>query len=162
MRLFPFPDYDSAALEAALEELDAVIFVRTHPNDEGHLRERQGRVVPLQGDVVPEITDALSAFDALITDYSSIYYDFLLLDRPVLFIPYDLDEYRRSPGFYLPFEEIVAGPQVDSQAVLVQHLGQALSRSDPYAADRARVKRLIYARSDSGATARVFDFLRTL
>jgi CDP-glycerol glycerophosphotransferase len=161
VRLFPFPDRDDDGLEAVLERLDAVLFVRTHPNDPGRLAERGRRVVPLQGDVVPEITDALASFDVLVTDYSSVYYDFLLLDRPVVFIPYDLEAYARSPGFYLPFEEIAAGPAVADQAAFVQALEAALEGRDEGADRRRKVRALIYGdTADAGAADRVLAFIR--
>lgn len=158
-RLFPFPDADRAALNAALAALDAVMFVRTHPNDPGKLAARDDRLVPLQGEVLPEITDGLSAFDALVTDYSSVYYDYLLLDRPTIFLPYDLEAYAKAPGFYLPFERIAAGPCPETQAAFIEALQYALERPDEHAARRAEVARLVYAHVDAGATARVLKVI---
>lgn len=155
VRLFPFPDADRATLNAALAALNAVMFVRTHPNDSGKLGARDDRLVPLQGDIVPEITDALSVFDALVTDYSSVYYDYLLLDRPTIFLPYDLAEYSAAPGFYLPFEQIAAGPCPETQAAFIDALRTALENPAADAERRAEVARLVYDHVDAGATARV-------
>lgn len=41
----------------------------------------------------------IAACDALITDYSSVYYDYLLCDKPVALVWEDVDEYRENPGF---------------------------------------------------------------
>jgi CDP-glycerol glycerophosphotransferase (TagB/SpsB family) len=160
VRLFPFADADRAALNAALAELDAVMFVRTHPNDTGRLTARDDRLVPLQGDVLSEITDALSAFDALVTDYSSVYYDYLLLDRPTIFLPYDLAEYAEAPGFYLPFGQIAAGPCPDTQAAFIAALREALDTPGAHADRRAEVARLVYDFVDAGATARVLEIVK--
>jgi CDP-glycerol glycerophosphotransferase len=159
VRLFPFADADRAALNAALAELDAVMFVRTHPNDTGRLTARDDRLVPLQGDVLSEITDALSAFDCLVTDYSSVYYDYLLLDRPTVFLPYDLAEYAEAPGFYLPFEQIAAGPCPDTQAGFIAALREALDTPSAHAERRAEVARLVYDFVDADATRRVLAVL---
>ncbi len=159
VRLFPFEDHDPAALEAHLEALDAVLLVRTHPNDPGRLKARGGRVVPMQGDVAPEVTDVLPHMHALITDYSSVYYDFLMLDRPTVFLPYDLAEYAEAPGFYLPFEDILSGPTPDTFAGFVAALTQALDAPEDFAAERARVRALVYSQVDDRATERVLDVL---
>lgn len=159
VRLFPFPDADRGALQRFLEAHEAVMFVRTHPNDPGRLEARDGRLVPMQGDVVPEITDALPLFDVLVTDYSSVYYDFLLLDRPTVFVPYDLDDYARAPGFYLPFERIAVEPWAATQAELLAALDRALTDPAAEAAARAEVRRLVYDHADDGATARVLRVL---
>lgn len=162
VRLFPFPDRDLEALQALLEAEDAVLYVRTHPNDPGGLKARDRRIVPLQGDKVTEITDVLPRFDALVTDYSSVWYDYLLLDRPTIFLPYDLAEYAEAPGFYLPFEQIAAGPCVFDQAGFVAALRQALHEPRAFAAERARVSALVYDHVDGGATARVLQVIADL
>ncbi len=160
VRLFPFPDRDVQALGAELAALDAVLFVRTHPNDPGRLEKRSERIVPMQGDVAPEINDVLGAFDVLVTDYSSIWYDWLLLDRPAVFLPYDLDEYAEAPGFYVPFDDIVAGQLPETQRGFVEALREALERPGSFARERARVRRLVYDdRADAQATARVLAVL---
>jgi CDP-glycerol glycerophosphotransferase len=50
--------------------------------------------------------DLLAVADLLITDYSSIYFDFLPTKRPVLFYVYDLEEYRCERGLYLSPEKL--------------------------------------------------------
>jgi len=160
VRLFPFVDREMQAVQRFLNEREALLFVRTHPNDPGRLDERQGRIVPMQADVVAEVTDMLRAFDVLVTDYSSVYYDFLLLDRPVIFLPYDLERYSRSPGFFLPFDEIVAGPSPETQADFLSALARALDAPDAESAQRRRVRELVYSHVDAGATGRVLTFLQ--
>lgn len=159
VRLFPFADRDLPALDAKLAALDAVMFVRTHPNDPGGRFEATERIVGLPGSVLEEITDALPAFAVLVTDYSSVWYDWLLLDRPALFLPYDLAEYTASPGFYRPFDEIAAGPRPVSQAELVTALAAALEGEDPWADARARVRALVHEVPAHGATERVLRVL---
>jgi CDP-glycerol glycerophosphotransferase len=59
--------------------------------------------------------------DQLITDYSSVMFDYSLLKRPMLFYCYDLEEYKDNlRGFYFNFLEEAPGPVVKTTEELVQ------------------------------------------
>ena len=57
-----------------------------------------------------DVNDLLFAVDLVITDYSSIVFEYWTLGRPMLFFAYDLDEYVATRDFYVPFETFVPGP----------------------------------------------------
>ena len=58
-----------------------------------------------------EIYDIVNVADCLITDYSSVFFDFANLKRPVLYYTYDLEKYRDVlRGFYLDMEKDLPGP----------------------------------------------------
>ncbi|WP_375488749.1 CDP-glycerol glycerophosphotransferase family protein [uncultured Jatrophihabitans sp.] len=107
---------------------------------------------------VDDINDLCLASDVLITDYSSIYFDYALLDRPMLFFMYDLARYASAlRGFYLPVED-VPGPVVRDQ----DELEAALLAPDLGAAERPRRAELVarLAPHDDGcASTRVLDLL---
>ena len=55
----------------------------------------------------------LSEVDILITDYSSIYFDYLLWERPIIFFPYDLEYYRdEDRGLIFEYDEYTPGPKI--------------------------------------------------
>ena len=59
---------------------------------------------------VDDIYETLCTYDVLITDYSSIYFDFLLTGKPIIFLPYDLDRYTVSDRqFYYKYEDVTPG-----------------------------------------------------
>lgn len=113
-----------------------------------------------QGDVYP----LLRWCDALVTDYSSIYLDFLLLDRPIVFFAYDLDEYlRHDSGMYFDYREFTPGPVCFDQDELEQALERTLERTlepgevDPFAGKRARIRTFTHDHQDDQSARRVRD-----
>ena len=89
---------------------DHVLLVRRHP--------RVVDSVPIVGEdfvydvsLYPEIMELFLITDVLITDYSSMMFDFANTGRPMLFFTYDLESYRDNlRGFYFDFEETAPGP----------------------------------------------------
>ncbi|MBD8004291.1 CDP-glycerol glycerophosphotransferase family protein [Bacillus sp. Sa1BUA2] len=68
----------------------------------------------------PDINHLLVVTDLLISDYSSIPFEFSLLQRPMIFFAYDLEEYGKSRGFWEPYEQLVPGPVVYNSKELVE------------------------------------------
>ncbi|MEG1243915.1 MAG: CDP-glycerol glycerophosphotransferase family protein, partial [Oscillospiraceae bacterium] len=56
-----------------------------------------------------DVSVLLCACDILISDYSSLIFEYSLLARPMIFYAYDLDEYDRERSFYYPYREFVPG-----------------------------------------------------
>ncbi len=105
--------------------------------------------------------DVLAVTDVLVTDYSSIFVDFLATGRPVLFFAPDLDDYTASRGLYLPPEEW-PGPACRTVDELVAAVGRSGTgrADDPLVAyaDAYRTAQNRYCpREDGGATERVID-----
>lgn len=70
----------------------------------------------------PDTNDLLHVTDILITDYSSIIYEFSLLDRPMLFFAYDRDVYAATRGFHRDYELTAPGKVCQSMDDLVKAL----------------------------------------
>lgn len=67
----------------------------------------------------PDIRDLYLISDLMITDYSSVFFDYSVLDRPIVFFMYDLETYRdQLRGFYMDIEEEAPGPIVESEEEL--------------------------------------------
>ncbi|WP_343208474.1 CDP-glycerol:glycerophosphate glycerophosphotransferase [Anaerolentibacter hominis] len=75
-----------------------------------------------------DITELYLISDLLITDYSSVFFDYANLKRPVLFYTYDLEKYRDNlRGFYIDIEKEVPGPILyteDEVIDAVKHIGR--------------------------------------
>jgi CDP-glycerol glycerophosphotransferase len=142
--------------ELVKEVPDAVVLVRGHYNSMGgaELRSEDRRIVDVTR--YPDIADLYLAADALVTDYSSVFFDFAVTDKPMFFLAPDLDQYRdETRGFYLDYHETVPGPV----AVTTQEVIAALKAPDQYGEARRRF-RAEYAPWDDGhASERVVDVL---
>ncbi|QHQ75006.1 CDP-glycerol glycerophosphotransferase family protein [Bacillus pumilus] len=64
----------------------------------------------------------LRVCDVLITDYSSIVFEYALLEKPVLFFTYDLDTYREKRGLVDRYEDIIPGKACVTQNMLLKEL----------------------------------------
>ncbi|OOC56758.1 MULTISPECIES: bifunctional glycosyltransferase/CDP-glycerol:glycerophosphate glycerophosphotransferase [Nocardiopsis] len=89
---------------------DHVLLFRRHPNIVDRV-PNVGKDFVFDVSAYPEIQELFLVTDILVTDYSSLMFDFANTGRPILFFTYDLEEYRDSlRGFYFDFEETAPGP----------------------------------------------------
>lgn len=142
-------------LDAELDVLGAHLVVKAHRNQNFETPNRpleHINFLPTVGDPYPLFDD----IDIMVTDYSSIYFDYLHLDRPVVFYTYDFDDYTRERGFYFDFESITPGPNVHSFDELVGALHETCS-TDEYADERAAVRKKVFIYQDGNASQRIIN-----
>lgn len=71
--------------------------------------------------------------DILITDYSSVMFDYSLLNKPMLFYTYDYDNYKNKlRGMYVDFEEEAPGPLIEDTETLVKEIQDIATFSKKY------------------------------
>lgn len=108
-----------------------------------------------------DIYDILGSIDILITDYSSIYFDYLLINRPILFMPVDLEEYSKKRGFVLePYEFWTPGPKVTTIEKLVEELNIFIQNPDYYIEERKLINSLVNTYNDDHSCERVWESIR--
>ncbi len=145
---------DFLDLERLARDTDAVVIVRGHSRTLLPGSDAEGaRVIDVTA--YPDISELLVAADALITDYSSVMFDFTATGKPVYFFTPDVEHYRGElRGFYFDLAAHAPGPLTATQAELTAAL------NDPDAvsavADRyARWRDRFNARDDGHAAERV-------
>ena len=107
------------------------------------------------GIVDPETSQLLLAADALITDYSSVMFDFSVTGKPMYFLVPDLDHYRgKLRGFYFDLAARAPGPLVRTQGDLVAALAED-GHEERYAARYAAWRAQFNTRDDGRAAERV-------
>ena len=151
---------DLAALDAAMGEMNGLFIMKFHSFTGVHseLPFRNIRIMRSTDDVYP----LLPLTSALITDYSSIFTDYLVMDKPVLFFPYDLDDYRKkNRELQFDYDWITPGPKCMNQQELLAALADVARGGDLGFADKRReIARLAFARHDGESCARVLEHLR--
>jgi CDP-ribitol ribitolphosphotransferase len=154
---YGFEHLDYAALHALCVERDAVVIIKMHPFVQQPLAIPEPfRDRLLDGSTGGiDVNDLLFAVDLVITDYSSIVFEYSTLGRPMLFFAYDLDEYVATRDFYVPFESFVPGRIVRTFPELLDAIRREDYESDKVAAFAARH----FAHLDGGSTDRVIDEL---
>ena len=105
-----------------------------------------------------DIGDLLQVTDVLITDYSSVMFDFAPTGRPMLFFTYDLQQYRdQVRGFYFDFEAAAPGPLLASSEQVVDALADIDSVAAKYADAHAAFTARFCPLDDGNASARACD-----
>ncbi len=146
---------DLRALHDALGD-GYVVLMRQHP----FVKKENRPVIPEDlGDFVIDVTDTLTSDESVIcsdicvTDYSSIIFEYSLLDRPMIFFSYDIEDYMDWRGFYYDYDELTPGPVVRETRELA---GAVLASGEEYDFHRLREFREKFMSScDGHATERI-------
>ena len=72
----------------------------------------------------------LAVADICITDYSSLGFEFAILERPIIFFAYDLDDYLDKRGMYYNYEDITPGPVCRTNEEMIDFIANVDSRFD--------------------------------
>ncbi|MHA0995017.1 CDP-glycerol glycerophosphotransferase family protein [Enterobacter ludwigii] len=155
---FPF-DTNVKKLDDILKSTNTYIFIRSHPFYPSHLSDEiqsLSNVIKFNSDVAPEICDYLSGFDGLITDYSSIYIDYLVTDNKIAFVPYDYSLYKNNVGFCYPYNEFTPGRKIYNEEDLECFI---LSGNIEYQHERSKIRAITNTKS-SGNCFEVANYIK--
>ncbi len=98
--------------------------------------------------------------DLLITDYSSIYFDYLLLNKPILFFPYDKEKYmKKDRNFIFDYEKMTPGLISYNQNELEENILKTIDK-DSFKSKRDMIKKLAFTYHDGQASERIWTFIR--
>lgn len=107
-----------------------------------------------------DIADLYLISDVLITDYSSVFFDYAALNRPIIFYMYDLDDYRdRLRGFYFDIENDAPGLIVKTEDELLVEIGRSLTEGHVDEAQFRRFQHRFTELEDGRATERIVNQL---
>lgn len=150
-----FINFDWEALNKRLERLDAKLFFKTHPVDKTRYPANYPNITQLP--VTTEIYSLLPGTDALISDYSSIIFDYMLLNKPIIYYVPDLEEFEAGcRSFNFRPKEVAVGPVCMNFRELGEALEQcAFAQTNIIYANRDEVMRRLHKYCDAGSSNRV-------
>jgi len=137
--------FDFQTLNDFCAEKGYKFLVKRHMYSSGQVPTTYEHII----DISEELYDPqllLKYTDILVTDYSSCYTDYLLLDRPVLFYSYDLSLYlQKSNDMYFNYFDVTPGKKVNEFSELIQELENSMENPGLYELERKRVLDIFYS-----------------
>lgn len=131
---------------------DVHLVLRTHYLDSLKMSDR---FAPFATDLSRhhDVTELMLLADVLVTDYSSVMFDFANTGKPMVFYTYDYEDYVRDErGTYVDLPDIAPGPVVATEDELIQALG-SFEKDAPNYADRYAEFRARYCGYETGHAA---------
>ncbi|HCW2765239.1 MULTISPECIES: CDP-glycerol glycerophosphotransferase family protein [Enterobacteriaceae] len=156
-RYFPFHEFDIDKFNSFLNENKIHFYVRPHHLDNYNIK-KLSNIHLLTASDVEEITYHLSAFDVLITDYSSLLVDFLLTSGRVIFIPYDLEFYLSSRGQNFNYYDITPGPIAFNEDEFKNALIESCNNEQYYQLERKKVREVFHS-VDSNQCDKIYNYI---
>ncbi len=152
---------DFVKLAASLDS-DTVFLIKLHPFassvltfSEEEKKAIDGKILNISDTVSTET--ALCCADVVITDYSSLIFEYALLSRPMIFYAYDLDEYEKERGFYYDYRSFVPGKIAKNTDELIDCIKNAERDFDKNAVEAFKNK--FMSACDGHSTERIFQQL---
>ncbi len=167
---FPFNDKDLNKLNDFLIKNNSVIYLRPHINDTNKAQEewfkifdelKQSEIKSLTFKQLQDINSILPFVNSIITDYSTIYTDAILLNIPTIFIPYDIEIYKKKRGLVYDYNQITAGDKVLSQKELINSLQKIFNSQNLDVNKLKEIKKKFHKFEDGKSSKRIIDILKS-
>lgn len=144
-------------------QVQKVVLIQKDHNSILERREQYGPVIHLTNDV--ETQKLMMLADVLITDYSSVYIDYLHLKRPIIFYCYDIEKYTSQDRelYFNYFDDLITpGIKVRNEAELADAILRSLSDTSFFDAERKRSLDFFQRYQDGMNSKRVADLTKKL
>lgn len=157
---------DLTLLEKVLADTETLVIAKVHPVQQARTsvisKETSPHVI-FYNDLVKHIRTSLNPLlaisDGIITDYTTTVYDFLYLDRPIIYYFYDIEQYRATRGFFIePIEKVCAGPITYNLRELMSAIQDVSRNNDSWACKRKFLQELFIKDLDGNSCKRVKNY----
>ena len=144
--IFSLGEEDFSKIQQILSKHDYQLYIKLHPLEESrlHVQMNHSNIHLLTEEIISEQYDTLYTFlgttSALITDYSSVFLDYYLLNRPVVFTINDYEEYKEKRGFvFEDVKSLMVGSVIRDSHDLLEFLESVMKSEDSYIEERTKV-----------------------
>lgn len=152
----------SDKLKEFLNQNNAVLVCKLHFDDKSLLAYQISDkiyVMHNNSDIYP----ILKYSDLLITDYSSVAFDYLLLDKPILYYTPDLEEYQKQcREFYTSYSNYAVGDVAQNEDELIPLMQNAVNGVDNYKEQRKALRDKIFVYQDGKNCERLVEWIKNL
>lgn len=157
---------DLKELETTLAKTNSLIIAKLHPVQKAEIKNvshiSTSHIISFD-DLTKEIPTSLNPLmaisDSIITDYTTTVYDFLYVNRPIIYYFYDIDVYRKTRGFFIePIESICAGHLTYNIQELQVAIKEISEEKDPYREKRKYLRHLFIKYLDGDSADRIKDY----
>lgn len=164
--IFRLDDYDDDRLHEFLEENHAALIYKLHPIEQTAFSGRKFKLSSHCFELTDEMLfqqdirydELLNVFDVMMSDYSSIIYDYLLLNRPMVYLIPDYEEYTSERGFvFHNVEMFMPGEKAFSFDEMMAALKEAFEEPDKYQKERDYVIAQRFDFVDGHAAERCYE-----
>lgn len=152
--------FDIEKMDIFLAEQNMQLDIKLHPFNRPSSKlikklDESKNIFFLDHDAIYEV---INRYDMLITDYSSIYFDYLLLDRPIIFAPFDKEIYmEKDREFYFEYDEVTPGPKAMNWDEVMKFLKKCNKDTALYAKERKELKDRFHSYQDNKSTQRTYE-----
>lgn len=147
------------SFQKILEENNIYLLVKLHQfhQFESSSQQYKNIIYVSNKDLNDDIYPFLPKTDFLITDYSTVYIDYLLTDKPIIFLNYDIKKYvALDRELYFSYEKVTPGPKVSSWIRLISELHKQLHK-DTYKKQREKMRRFFHTYPDGNSSKRIAE-----
>lgn len=164
--IFRLGDYDDDGIYRFLEEHDAALIYKLHPIEQTAFTGRNFNLNNRCYELTDELLfqkdirydELLNVFDCMISDYSSIAFDYLLLNRPLIYLIPDYKEYTAERGFvFHNIDKFMPGDKVFDFKNMLKALETALCKPEKYQKERRFVLEQRFDFQDDQSSRRCYE-----
>ena len=157
-----FNSFDSIKIDSFLMKNNYKLKIKPHFYDLDNVNIIESKVISVIKEDI-DLYELLSKTDILITDYSSVYFDFLLLDRPIIFTPFDMKEYlNKDRELYYNYNDVTPGPKCKDWNEVMNEIEKLMNGEDNYRKERKKTNNDFNKYQDGNSSKRVYEFFKNM